>query len=61
MKLMELSMPLGAREFQLRVFTENVPAIKLYQKLGFEIEGHFKKQNLIKGEFKDDFTMALFV
>lgn len=50
----------GGRRFTLRVFAPNEPARRLYERLGFEIEG------TLRGEFKvgddeyvDDLFMAL--
>ena len=48
----------GLRRVQLTVFGDNEPAIKLYRRFGFEIEG--RHQDFIRrGEtFVDGFTMA---
>jgi ribosomal protein S18 acetylase RimI-like enzyme len=50
----------GGRRFTLRVFAPNTPARRLYERLGFEVEG------ILRGEFKighdeyvDDVFMAL--
>lgn len=37
----------------LNVLSDNIRAIKFYEKMGFEFEGEFKKHIYINGEFKD--------
>lgn len=50
----------GLERIELSVFGENMPAIALYQKTGFVIEG--KKRNAVKinGQYDDLICMALF-
>lgn len=43
---------------ELTVFTDNLPAIKLYQKFGFVIEGTHVGHALRDGQFVDGHTMA---
>lgn len=43
---------------ELTVFVDNAPAIQLYQKLGFEIEGTAKRYGLRDGEYIDAYFMA---
>lgn len=45
----------------LEVFLTNKPAINLYRKLGFEIEGVRKKQYKIGEKYVDEVTMAKFL
>jgi L-phenylalanine/L-methionine N-acetyltransferase len=48
----------GLRRVQLTVFADNDPAIRLYQRFGFEIEGRHR-DFVRRGEgFIDAFTMA---
>ncbi|HHN9732073.1 TPA: hypothetical protein ACP7RT_003282, partial [Escherichia coli] len=42
----------------LTVFVDNAPAIKVYKKYGFEIEGTGKKYALRNGEYVDAYYMA---
>ena len=43
---------------ELTVFVDNAPAIKVYKKFGFEIEGTGKKYALRNGEYVDAYYMA---
>lgn len=43
---------------ELTVFVDNAPAIALYHKLGFEIEGTGKRYGLRNGEYIDALFMA---
>jgi RimJ/RimL family protein N-acetyltransferase len=45
----------------LTVHTENVRAVHLYKKAGFEIEGVLKKEMHYKNRFTDEYRMALFL
>lgn len=49
------------RKINLRVRTDNTPAIKLYKKLGFLEEGKRKRDFLIKGKFYDSLLMGLMI
>jgi ribosomal protein S18 acetylase RimI-like enzyme len=64
-KLMETTIKAGKEygltRIQLGVHADNLNALKLYQSLGFEIEGLHKKSIKIDGVYKDDYTMALIV
>ena len=51
----------GLERIELEVFASNVPAIKLYEKLGFVTEGVKKKARKIDGRYDDIVEMALFV
>lgn len=46
------------RKINLRVRTDNTPAINLYKKMGFIIEGKISREMLIKGEFVDTLHMG---
>ena len=49
---------LNLTRLELTVFTDNEPAISLYRKFGFEIEGTLRKFGFRDGEFVDAYTMA---
>ena len=49
---------LGLTRLDLRVYVNNVPAIKLYKKFRFEIEGTHRRFALRDGEFVDAHVMA---
>lgn len=46
-----------ARRFYLEVWAES-PAVRLYQKYGFEIEGRHVDYGIRDGEYQDMYTMA---
>ena len=49
---------LGLRRLELSVFVDNAPAIRLYRKFGFEVEGTRRAAAFRDGAFVDDFVMA---
>ncbi|MBE9076658.1 GNAT family N-acetyltransferase [Romeria aff. gracilis LEGE 07310] len=49
---------LNLKRLELTVYVDNAPAIHLYQKFGFLIEGTLKKYAFREGRFVDAFTMA---
>jgi putative acetyltransferase len=49
---------LGLLRLELTVYVDNAPAIALYRKFGFEIEGRFRGYALRDGQLVDAFTMA---
>jgi L-phenylalanine/L-methionine N-acetyltransferase len=49
---------LNLTRIELTVFTDNEPAIALYRKFGFQIEGTLRKFAFRDGEFVDAYTMA---
>jgi hypothetical protein len=51
----------GLEKIWLEVLSTNKPAINLYRKLGFEIEGVKKKQYKIGDKYVDEIMMALFL
>lgn len=51
---------LGLHKISLQVNTDNIPAVKCYQKFGFIEEGRLKEHALIEGQFKDEIIMSLF-
>ena len=51
---------LNLRKIYVHVFSNNLPAIKLYKKLGFEEEGVLKEETFKNGEYKNVIRMAIF-
>ena len=49
---------LDLRRLELAVFVDNAPAIRLYQKFGFEVEGTRRAAAFRDGAFVDDHIMA---
>ncbi len=52
---------LGLWRTELSVYADNTPAIRLYQTVGFEIEGTKKQETQIDGRFIDVLMMAKLV
>ncbi|MFW6074829.1 MAG: N-acetyltransferase family protein [Chloroflexota bacterium] len=50
--------PAGITRLELTVLTDNKPAIHLYQKMGFEIEGTRRASMNVAGDRKDEYWMA---
>ncbi|MBE7433528.1 MAG: GNAT family N-acetyltransferase [Anaerolineales bacterium] len=49
---------LNLRRLELEVYCDNEPAVKLYKKFGFEIEGTLKGYAFRAGEYVDVYSMA---
>jgi L-phenylalanine/L-methionine N-acetyltransferase len=49
---------LNLSRIELRVYTDNTPAIALYEKFGFEIEGTHRRMAFRNGEYVDGLSMA---
>ena len=49
----------GARKLTLRVLTPNTGARRLYESLGYEVEGVLRGEFLLGGRYVDDVLMAL--
>lgn len=49
---------LNLSRLELTVFVDNEPAIRLYERFAFEIEGRLRQYSFRDGEFVDAFTMA---
>jgi putative acetyltransferase len=49
---------LGLQRIELTVYADNAPAVHLYQKFGFEIEGTARAYALRHGELVDAHHMA---
>ena len=48
----------GVEKATLEVFSTNEPAITLYEKMGFSVEGARRRQFKIRGQYVDDVQMA---
>jgi ribosomal protein S18 acetylase RimI-like enzyme len=58
--LMGLARERGGRRMTLRVFAPNERARRLYERLGFEVEGVMRGEFMVgRGEYVDDVFMAL--
>ncbi len=51
---------LNLNKIYLKVFADNQPAVKLYEKMGFIVEGVLKKDVFKDGEFRDVLFMSIF-
>lgn len=51
----------GLERIELEVFASNIPAIKLYEKIGFVVEGVKKKARKLDDAYDDLVEMALFI
>jgi putative acetyltransferase len=51
---------LNLQRLELEVYTDNAPALRLYQKFGFGIEGTLVRYAFRAGQFVDVYTMARF-
>lgn len=51
---------LQLRKINLGVVVDNTAAVALYDKLGFQIEGVYKKHGLYNGKYCDSLRMAIF-
>lgn len=49
---------LGLTRVDLQVYTDNTPAIALYKKLGFEVEGTLRRVAIRAGCYVDAYAMA---
>jgi len=49
---------IGALRLELCVYTDNAPALALYRKFGFEIEGRFRGYAMRDGAYVDAYSMA---
>jgi putative acetyltransferase len=49
---------LNLTRLELEVFTDNAPAIRLYRKFGFEIEGTLRQHAFRDGVYVDSYFMA---
>ena len=51
---------LKLHKINLGVTENNIPAVNMYQSVGFEIEGRFKDEQIIKGKYYNSLSMAIF-
>ena len=52
------AMKYNVTRLEITVLTHNEGAIRLYEKLGFKIEGRREKSMIIDGEYKSEYYMA---
>ncbi|WEX07598.1 GNAT family N-acetyltransferase [Chelativorans sp. AA-79] len=48
----------GLKRLELTVYADNEPAIRLYRKHGFQVEGRHVNAGFSEGTYKDLFSMA---
>lgn len=62
-RLIDIAGEKGIKKIKLDVVTHNSRAIHLYEKFGFEVEGHMKMNhyNYVLDDYGDDYVMALFL
>ena len=49
---------LNLSRLELEVYTDNEPAVRLYKKFGFSVEGTLRRYALRAGRFVDAYMMA---
>jgi L-phenylalanine/L-methionine N-acetyltransferase len=49
---------LNLQRLELTVFVDNEPAVRLYKKCGFEIEGTLRRHSFRAGQYVDVYSMA---
>ena len=59
--LLEIAQMKGLKKVYLRVDTQNLRAIHVYEKCGFKIEARLEKEDYVNGRFRDDYRMAIFL
>ncbi len=47
------------KRIELKVYVRNAPALRLYKKFGFQVEGRRERAVMEDGEWVDDYIMAL--
>ena len=51
----------GIKKVNLEVFSSNINAISVYEKIGFEHEGIRRSQFIVDGKYVDDILMTYWV
>jgi len=59
--LLDIARKKKLRKVWLLVSTDNDRAIHVYKKAGFEIEGELCKERFVKGKYRDEYRMAIFL
>lgn len=59
--LLDIAQKKGLKKVFLLVNTENSRAIHVYAKCGFKIEAKLRKEHYSRGQFGDDYRMAIFL
>ena len=59
-EIIDLANQQGYKRIELSVATENLKAVELYKKMGFEVEGTMRNYTYLKqdGRFMDEFLMS---
>jgi len=57
----ERAREIGLERVELEVFERNAPAVALYRKMGFQLEGRKIRSSKIDGVYDNDLIMALFL
>ncbi len=52
-------MEMNMHRLSLRVFAENKPAIGMYKRIGFQIEGHLRETRFHHGAWQDSYIMSI--
>lgn len=50
---------LGLHRCEIKLYAENIPALRCYEKVGFSLEGREKECRFVDGQWKDCLNMAL--
>jgi len=59
--LLDIARKKKLRKVWLLVSTDNDRAVHVYKKAGFEIEGKLCKERFVKGKYRDEYRMAIFL
>jgi RimJ/RimL family protein N-acetyltransferase len=59
--VIEQAKAFGLEKIELHVYTTNAPAIRLYEKVGFEREGLIRKYRQLDGVYYDSLMMSYFL
>ncbi|MGP4081378.1 GNAT family N-acetyltransferase [Pseudalkalibacillus sp. R45] len=50
---------MNMHRLSLRVFADNTHAIRMYEKIGFEVEGHLRETRFHDGKWQDSYIMSI--
>lgn len=60
-KALEYSKSIGLEKIELQVYPQNIQAIELYKKFGFQQVGYCKHYRKLEGQYQDSIVMELFL